>query len=122
MRSGYTDVSSPRSWERPICVIITARFGDLSVLAIAPFWVASDVGTRSSPARVGVELNDEAGNPVVKRTVHYVGGLDVRAGHWTHAEPAPHATPSSRADVRHLIFSHIAISPQAPSATRVSPG
>jgi hypothetical protein len=28
-----------------------------------------------------------------KRTVHYVGGLGVRAGHWAHAEPAPHATP-----------------------------
>jgi hypothetical protein len=24
---------------------------------------------------------------------HYVGGLGVRAGHWAHAEPAPHATP-----------------------------
>jgi hypothetical protein len=24
---------------------------------------------------------------------HYVGGLGVRAGHWSHAEPAPHDTP-----------------------------
>jgi hypothetical protein len=24
---------------------------------------------------------------------HYVGGLGVRAGHWSHAAPAPHATP-----------------------------
>jgi hypothetical protein len=24
---------------------------------------------------------------------HYVAGLGVRAGHWAHAEPAPHATP-----------------------------
>jgi hypothetical protein len=30
---------------------------------------------------------------VCGRTVHYVGGLGVRAGHWAHAEPAPHATP-----------------------------
>jgi hypothetical protein len=27
------------------------------------------------------------------RTVHYVGRLGVRACHWAHAEPAPHATP-----------------------------
>jgi hypothetical protein len=27
------------------------------------------------------------------KRVHYVGGLGVRAGHWAHAEPAPHATP-----------------------------
>jgi hypothetical protein len=27
------------------------------------------------------------------RTAHYVGGLGVEAGHWAHAEPAPHATP-----------------------------
>jgi hypothetical protein len=27
------------------------------------------------------------------RTVHYIGGPGVRAGHWAHAEPAPHATP-----------------------------
>jgi hypothetical protein len=26
-------------------------------------------------------------------SAHYVGGLGVRAGHWAHAEPAPHATP-----------------------------
>jgi hypothetical protein len=26
-------------------------------------------------------------------TVHHVGGLGVRAGHWAHVEPAPHATP-----------------------------
>jgi len=26
------------------------------------------------------------------RTVHYVGGLGVRAGHWAHAEPAPRAS------------------------------
>jgi hypothetical protein len=25
--------------------------------------------------------------------VHYVGGLGVKAGHWAHAEPAPHDTP-----------------------------
>jgi hypothetical protein len=30
---------------------------------------------------------------VCGRTAHYVGGLGVRAGHWAHAEPAPHATP-----------------------------
>jgi hypothetical protein len=30
---------------------------------------------------------------VCGRTVHYVGGLGVRTGHWAHAEPAPHATP-----------------------------
>jgi hypothetical protein len=24
---------------------------------------------------------------------HYVGGLGVKAGHWAHAEPAPHTTP-----------------------------
>lgn len=30
---------------------------------------------------------------VCGKTVHYVGGLDVRAGHGAHAEPAPHATP-----------------------------
>jgi hypothetical protein len=24
---------------------------------------------------------------------HYVGGLGVREGHWSHAAPAPHATP-----------------------------
>jgi hypothetical protein len=30
---------------------------------------------------------------VCGRTVHYVGGLGVRAGHWAHDEPAPHATP-----------------------------
>lgn len=30
---------------------------------------------------------------VCGRTVHYVGGLGVRAGHWAHSEPAPHATP-----------------------------
>jgi hypothetical protein len=30
---------------------------------------------------------------VCGRTVHFVGGLGVRAGHWAHAEPAPHATP-----------------------------
>jgi hypothetical protein len=30
---------------------------------------------------------------VCGRTVHYVGGLGVRAGHWGHAEPAPHETP-----------------------------
>jgi hypothetical protein len=30
---------------------------------------------------------------VCGRTVHYLGGLGVRAGHWAHAEPAPHATP-----------------------------
>jgi hypothetical protein len=24
---------------------------------------------------------------------HYVGGLGVRAGHWSHAQPAPHETP-----------------------------
>jgi hypothetical protein len=24
---------------------------------------------------------------------HYVGGLGVRAGHWSHAAPAPHETP-----------------------------
>jgi hypothetical protein len=24
---------------------------------------------------------------------HYVYGLGVRAGHWAHAEPAPHETP-----------------------------
>ena len=27
------------------------------------------------------------------RTVHYVRGLGVKAGHWAHAESAPHATP-----------------------------
>jgi hypothetical protein len=27
------------------------------------------------------------------RTVHYVGGLGVRPGHWAHAEPAPDAAP-----------------------------
>jgi hypothetical protein len=30
---------------------------------------------------------------VCGRTVHYVGGLGVRSGHWAHAEPAPHETP-----------------------------
>jgi hypothetical protein len=30
---------------------------------------------------------------VCLRTVHYVGGLGVQAGHWAHREPAPHATP-----------------------------
>jgi hypothetical protein len=30
---------------------------------------------------------------VCGRAVHYVGGLGERAGHWAHAEPAPHATP-----------------------------
>jgi hypothetical protein len=30
---------------------------------------------------------------VCGKRVHYVGGLGVRAGHWAHAEPAPHATP-----------------------------
>jgi hypothetical protein len=30
---------------------------------------------------------------VYGRTVHYVGGLGARAGHWAHAEAAPHATP-----------------------------
>ena len=30
---------------------------------------------------------------VCGRKVHYVGGLGVKAGHWAHAEPAPHATP-----------------------------
>jgi hypothetical protein len=30
---------------------------------------------------------------VCGRTVHYVGGLGVRAGHWAYAEPAPHETP-----------------------------
>jgi hypothetical protein len=27
------------------------------------------------------------------KLAHYVGGLGVRAGHWAHAEPAPHSTP-----------------------------
>jgi hypothetical protein len=27
------------------------------------------------------------------KTIHYVGRLGVRAGHWAHAEPAPHETP-----------------------------
>jgi hypothetical protein len=30
---------------------------------------------------------------VCGRTVHYVGGLGVQAGHWAHREPEPHATP-----------------------------
>jgi hypothetical protein len=35
--------------------------------------------------------------------VHYVGGLGVRAGHWAHAEPAPHATPKLAAsDLRRV--------------------
>jgi hypothetical protein len=31
---------------------------------------------------------------------HYVGGLGVRAGHWSHAEPAPHETPKLRSTSR----------------------
>jgi hypothetical protein len=27
------------------------------------------------------------------KRVHFVGGLGVEPGHWSHAEPAPHATP-----------------------------
>jgi hypothetical protein len=30
------------------------------------------------------------------KRVHYVGGLGVRAGHWAHAEPAPHGEPVVR--------------------------
>jgi hypothetical protein len=30
---------------------------------------------------------------VCGRPIHYVGGLRVRAGHWSHAAPAPHDTP-----------------------------
>jgi hypothetical protein len=30
---------------------------------------------------------------VCGRTAHYVGGLGVKAGHWAHAEPAPHGMP-----------------------------
>jgi hypothetical protein len=30
---------------------------------------------------------------VCGKRVHYVGSLGVRAGHWAHAEPAPHETP-----------------------------
>jgi hypothetical protein len=30
---------------------------------------------------------------VCGKRVHYVGGLGIEAGHWAHAEPAPHATP-----------------------------
>jgi hypothetical protein len=30
---------------------------------------------------------------VCGKRVHYVGGLGVRAGHSSHSEPAPHATP-----------------------------
>jgi hypothetical protein len=40
------------------------------------------------------ELEREVlGCAVCGRTVHYVGGLGIRAGHWSHAEPATHATP-----------------------------
>jgi hypothetical protein len=28
------------------------------------------------------------------RNVHWVSGLGNAAGHWAHAEPAPHGTPS----------------------------
>jgi hypothetical protein len=31
---------------------------------------------------------------VCGRTVHFIGGLGVRAGHWGHAEPAPHGEPA----------------------------
>jgi hypothetical protein len=31
---------------------------------------------------------------VCGRTVHFVGGLGVRAGQWAHAEPAPHGEPT----------------------------
>jgi hypothetical protein len=31
---------------------------------------------------------------VCGKRVHYVGGLGVRVGHWAHAEPAPHGTPT----------------------------
>jgi hypothetical protein len=31
---------------------------------------------------------------------HYVGGLGVRAGHWSHAAPAPHETPKLHSSSR----------------------
>jgi hypothetical protein len=45
---------------------------------------------------------------VCGKRVHYVGGLGVRAGHWAHAEPAPHATPSSSGDSP-AAFTHLGI-------------
>lgn len=76
-------------------IIITTRFRDLSVRVIAPVPIA--VERAREPRLLGwdVQMNYEAGDPVAwsKRTVHYVGGLGVRAGHWAHAEPAPHETP-----------------------------
>lgn len=92
---GCTGVRRPARGGAPMSIIITARFRDLSVRVIAPVPIA--VERAREPRLLGwdVQMNYEAGDPVAwsKRTVHYVGGLGVRAGHWAHAEPAPHATP-----------------------------
>lgn len=48
--------------------------------------------------RVKAELERTLGDLVLNcsscgRDVHWVPGLGVRAGHWAHAEPAPHGEP-----------------------------
>jgi hypothetical protein len=60
--------------------------------------VVSTKMLRAELLSVKAELERELERQVLNCVVcgvpaHYVGGLGVRAGHWAHAAPAPHATP-----------------------------